>query len=93
MDSSWSGIVTGGKSFPLGDYLLRGCVMEPVVLRVKPKARPYLEWLLRHLKDEIEVLTLEELEELEDLALGRAIEEGDKGCFVSEEEVVRALKE
>jgi len=67
--------------------------METIVLRVKPRAKPYLEWLFKHLKDEIEILSLEDLENLEDIALAKAIEEGDKGDFVSEEEIMRALRE
>ncbi|OAG27545.1 hypothetical protein [Thermodesulfatator autotrophicus] len=67
--------------------------METIVLRIKPGAKPYLEWLFKHLKDEIEVLSLEDLESLEDAALARAMEEGDRGDFVAEEEVMRALRE
>jgi uncharacterized protein with ParB-like and HNH nuclease domain len=67
--------------------------METIVLRVKPRAKPYLEWLFKHLKDEIEILSPEDLEKLEDMAFARAIEEGDKGDFVTEEEIMQALRE
>ena len=63
--------------------------METLILKVSPEARPHLEWLLRQMKDKVQILSPEELE---DLALTRAIEEGDRGDFVSEKEVMEALK-
>ena len=63
--------------------------METLVLRVKPEAREHLEWFLSRLKDEVKVLSFEELE---DLAMVKAIEEGDRGDFVSEDEVMKLLE-
>ncbi len=63
--------------------------METLILKVSPEARPHLEWLFRQLKDKVQIISPEELE---DLALIKAIEEGDRRNFVSEEEVMKALK-
>jgi len=63
--------------------------METLILRVKPEAREHLKWLLSRLKNEVEVLSLDELE---DLAMVKAIEEGDRGEFVSEDEVMKLLE-
>ncbi len=63
--------------------------METLVLRVKPEAKEHLKWFLSHLKNEVEVLSLDELE---DLAMVKAIEEGDRGEFVSEDEVMKLLE-
>ncbi|NPA49033.1 MAG: hypothetical protein GXO20_03565 [Thermodesulfobacteria bacterium] len=63
--------------------------MATLILKIKPEALEHIKWLLSHLKEEIEVF---EVEELEDQALIKAIEEGDKKEFVSEEEIFRFLE-
>ncbi|OAQ19788.1 hypothetical protein [Thermosulfurimonas dismutans] len=67
--------------------------METIILRVKPGAKPYLEWLLKHFRDEVEIISWKDFEELEEKGLIKAIEEGDRGEFVDEEEVMQALRE
>ena len=62
---------------------------ETLIIRVSPEARKHIEWLLSRIKEEVEILTLEDLE---DFLLSEAIREGDKGNYVEEEKIFSLLE-
>ncbi|WP_456370977.1 hypothetical protein [Thermodesulfatator atlanticus] len=64
---------------------------EILILKVEPKAKKIVEELIStQLKGQAEFL---KITDLEDLLLAKAIEEGDRGEYVDENEVFKALTE